>query len=85
LGQANSAQPWAKADPALWAPIFGFSISLHFQKIVYISKMRRKYNTTQKNMKQISIESLRVNLGFRLDKSYPYTLLPSVKFLQLEP
>jgi hypothetical protein len=48
-------------------------------------KMRRKYNTTQKNMKQISIESLRVNLGFRLDKSYPYTLLPSVKFLQLEP
>jgi hypothetical protein len=27
--------------------------------------MRRKYNTTLKNMKQISIESLGVDLGFR--------------------
>jgi hypothetical protein len=31
--------------------------------------MRRKYNTTQKNMKQISIESLRVNIGNSLDKN----------------
>jgi hypothetical protein len=46
--------------------------------------MRRKYNTTQKNMKQISIESLRVDLGVRLDKSHFCTLLPSVKLLQLK-
>jgi hypothetical protein len=32
--------------------------------------MHRKYNTTQKNTKQISIESLGVDLGFRLDKSH---------------
>jgi hypothetical protein len=47
--------------------------------------MRRKYNTIRKNMKQISIESLRVDLGIRMDKSHFYTLLPSVKFLQLQP
>jgi hypothetical protein len=45
--------------------------------------MRGKYNTTRKNMKQIPIESLRVDLGIRLDKIHFCTLLPSVKLLQL--
>jgi hypothetical protein len=35
-------------------------------------------------MKQISIESLRVDLGVGLDKSHFCTLLPSVKLLQLK-
>jgi hypothetical protein len=43
----------------------------------------RKYNTNWKNMKQVSMESLGVYLGFRLDKSYFSTLLLSVKLLQL--
>jgi hypothetical protein len=30
--------------------------------------MRRKYNKTQKSTKQISIESLRVDLGIRIDQ-----------------
>jgi hypothetical protein len=47
--------------------------------------MRRKYNTTQKNMKKISIESLRVDLGIRLDKYHFCTFLLSVKLLQLQP
>jgi hypothetical protein len=46
--------------------------------------MRRKYNITQKNMKQISIELLRVDLSVGLDKSHVCTLLPSVKLLQLK-
>jgi hypothetical protein len=32
--------------------------------------MPRKYNTTRKNMKHISIEFLGVDLGIRLDKSH---------------
>jgi hypothetical protein len=35
-------------------------------------------------MKQMSRESLRVGLGFRLDKIHFCTLLPSVKLLQLK-
>jgi hypothetical protein len=46
--------------------------------------MHRKYNTARKNMKQISIGSLRVDLVVRLDKSHFCTLLPSVKLLQLK-
>jgi hypothetical protein len=46
--------------------------------------MRRKYNRARKNTKQISIESLRVGLGVRLDKSHFCPLLCSVKLLQLK-
>jgi hypothetical protein len=35
---------------------------LLFQKIVENSKMHRKYHTTRKNMKQISIEFLREDI-----------------------
>jgi hypothetical protein len=44
----------------------------------------RKYNTTRKNMKQISTESLEVDLGIRIDKSHFWILLLSVKLLQLK-
>jgi hypothetical protein len=43
--------------------------------------MHRKYNTTQKNTKQIYIESLRVDLGNSLDQIHFYALLPNRKFL----
>jgi hypothetical protein len=35
-------------------------------------------------MKQISIESLRVDLGIRVDQTQLYALLPPVKLLQLK-
>jgi hypothetical protein len=43
--------------------------------------MRIKYNKTQKNLKQISIESLRIELGNGLDKVHFCALLPPVKLL----
>jgi hypothetical protein len=42
-------------------------------------KIRIKWNKTRKNMKQISIESWRVDLGNSLDKIHFYTLLPICK------
>jgi hypothetical protein len=43
--------------------------------------MRRKYNITQKNTKQISIKSLRVDLGVGLWQISFCTLLPILKYL----
>jgi hypothetical protein len=37
--------------------------------------MHRKYNTTQKNTKQISLESLVVDLGISLDKFFEHYCL----------
>jgi hypothetical protein len=46
--------------------------------------MRRKYHTTRKNIKQISIEFLRVDIDIRLDKYHFCTVLPSIKLLYLK-
>jgi hypothetical protein len=48
--------------------------------------MRRKCNTTQKNMKQISIESLRVDLGVRFDQIlfWVYSLVENFNKSDLE-
>jgi hypothetical protein len=43
--------------------------------------MLKKYNKTQKNTKQISTKSLRVDLGNSLDKIHFCALLPPVKLL----
>jgi hypothetical protein len=62
---------WAKAGPALCGNFFSsdFSFLIIFLDIGINFKMHRKYNTTQKNTKQISIESLGIDIGIRLYKS----------------
>jgi hypothetical protein len=60
-GQQCWATGW-KAGPVLCNDFLIFNFCLIFQKFVYTSKMRRKYNTTQKNMRQISVYSLRATL-----------------------
>jgi hypothetical protein len=62
-GQANSVGPQAEMPAQHCVAIFLiFYFYLLFQKIVENSKIHRKYHTSQKNMKQISIESLRADL-----------------------
>jgi hypothetical protein len=80
------AWPWTEASPALCGDFFLLVFIFDYISRNCINlKMCRKYNTTQKNIKQIFVESLRVDLGFRLDKIHFCTLLPSVKLLQLKP
>jgi hypothetical protein len=64
-----------------------------FRFFIFVYNSRKSYrvlkyveNTTllEKNMKPISIESLRVDLGIRLEQSHFCMLLPYVKLLQLQ-
>jgi hypothetical protein len=61
-----------------------FYFCLLFQKIVENSKMRRKYHTTQKNMKQISIESLRVGLHREIYLTLFYSIMQCIKLQELK-
>jgi hypothetical protein len=70
--QAGSP-PSSHARTAFFVSFYNFRNSYTFKK------MCRKYNKTQKSTKQFFIESLRVDLGIRLDQIHFCALLPSVK------
>jgi hypothetical protein len=63
---------------------FFFDFCLLFQKIVENLKMRRKYHTTQKNTKQISIESLRVGLHIEIYLTLFYSIMQCIKLQELK-
>jgi hypothetical protein len=73
----------SKAGPA---PSFWFfNFVYNSRKSYKVLKCVENVILLGKFMKQISIESLRVDLGIRLDKSLFCTLLHYVKLLQLQP
>jgi hypothetical protein len=64
-------------SPLLFHCFFPFLFSV--PEIHINLQIHSKLDKTWKNTKQISIESLRLDLGIRLDKSHLFTLFPSVK------
>jgi hypothetical protein len=84
-GRANSAGPRAKMLAQHCADIFLISdFCLIFEKIVENSKMYRKYYTTRKNMKQISIDSLRADLHREICLTLFYSIMYCTKLQELK-
>jgi hypothetical protein len=78
--------PWAKAGLALCGDFFLliFLFSIIISEIVETSKMHRKCHTTQKNMKQISIESLRADLHREMNLTLFCSIMHYTKLQELK-
>jgi hypothetical protein len=68
LARANSARPWAESRPSTVHRVFSFSILFIIPENHIEFSNAQKMQYYSKNAKQISIESLSVDLGVRFDQ-----------------
>jgi hypothetical protein len=82
-GQQCSASGW-NIGQVLCGDFLIFNFCLLFQKSLSTSKMSRKYNTTQKNTRQIFVYSLRAALHIEINFTPCCSIKHCTKFHKLK-